>query len=63
MARPDRVGPALGEDAGEGGAGLRVEQRVVRPAFRGVDVGGGRDHVEVARENDGGVERGELGRR
>ena len=38
VARPQRIGPALGERAGIGVAHLRPKQRIVQPALRLLDV-------------------------
>jgi Family of unknown function (DUF5681) len=51
VERPQRVGPALLDQAAIGIAHLRPEQRVIDPALRRIDVEIGRHHVEVAGEN------------
>src|SRR6185437_2776187 len=49
MAGAQGIHPALIEQTLVGGAGLRLQQRVLPPAFRIVDIGVGRHHVVVSR--------------
>ena len=51
MQRPQRVGPALRDQAAIGVAHLRPEQGVIDPALRRIDVEIGRHDVEVAGQN------------
>src|SRR4051794_29352091 len=46
-----RVSPALLDKAGVGGAALRLDQRIVVPGFRRVNVDLGRRDIEVAGED------------
>ena len=49
---PQRVGPALCDQALIGVAHLGPEQRVIDPALRRIDIEIGRHHVEIAGQND-----------
>ncbi len=53
MERVDRVGPALGYQAGVRGARRGLDERVVLPRAQRVDVRIGWDHVVVADEEHG----------
>ena len=62
MHGAQRVGPALRQQALEGGARLGAEQRIVDPALGLVDVELGRHHVVVARQHHRRAAVDQLGR-
>ena len=57
-----RVGPAAADQPPEGGAAIRMDQRVVVPGPRLIDVEIGRRNVEVAGKHDGRAAPAQRGR-